>query len=194
MKRINVKHNGKHYKYIYNATPWQVFKFKFFRFVRICIYLSILVGLILYAGYMLKVYYPEYKIVEKEVVVDNLSGKIGELKGELLSEIKACESAGRSEDYGLITFDPNPNRKSVEIPSIGSYQFKKATVIFYYKKLYNKDITGKEAILIALDDEKAGDLAKDIIFTTDKGLSNWINCSNKYKSADKLALIKKLEK
>lgn len=135
-----------------------------------------------------------YKQVKEQVVLDNLKGKINELKGQLVGEIKSCESAGFDESYGLITYDPHKTNKNVQIASIGSYQFKKSTVQYYYKTLYNQEITGKEAVLIALDDEKAGELATKIIFDTDDGLSNWINCAKKNNSRTKLEVINSLMK
>lgn len=153
----------------------------------------VLIGLAIYGGSKIgdKI---EYVNIEKQVLVDNLSVKINELKGSLVSDIQKCESAGYNEDYGLITFDGHKTNKNVEIPSIGTYQFKKATIIYYYDTLYQKDITGKEAVLIALDDNKAGQLASDIIFKTDNGLSNWLNCSNKINGKGRLEIIRQLEK
>lgn len=153
----------------------------------------IIIGATLYGGYKMgdKIVYRD---IEREVIVDNLSEKINELKGSLVSDIQKCESAGYNEDYGLIVFDGHKTNKNVEIPSIGTYQFKKSTVIYYYDTLYQKDITGKEAILIALDDQKAGQLASDIIFKTDNGLSNWLTCSNKINGKGRLEIIRQLEK
>lgn len=134
-----------------------------------------------------------YKQIEKEIILDNLTEKVNELKGTLVSEIKSCESQGYKEEDGLVTFDPHPTKKSVQIPSFGNFQFKKSTVQYYYKTLYNKDITGKEAILIALDDQKAGQLTTDIIFKQG-ALSNWYNCSKKLNSQNKLDIINSLLK
>lgn len=131
---------------------------------------------------------------KEQVILDNLTKKINQLKGEMLRDLKQCESAGITEENGLVTFDPHPTKKQVQIPSFGSYQEKKSFIQYYYKTLYNKDITGKEAILIALDDEKAGELASDVIFKTDKGLSNWYNCSKKHNLESRLNIIKELEK
>ena len=66
------------------------------------------------------------------------------------------------------------------------------TIIHYYKTLYSKDITKKEAVLIALDNEKAEQLASDIIFETEKGYRNWLNCSNKHGLAERVKFIKGL--
>lgn len=134
-----------------------------------------------------------YKQVEKEVILDNLKAKINELKGSLVKDLKQCESGGASEDRALITFDPHPTNKKVQIASLGNYQFKVSTVQFYYNKFYSQDLTNKEAVLIALDDEKAGNLASDIIFI-DGALSNWYNCSKKLGLEGRLNIIMELEK
>lgn len=157
-----------------------------------------IVGVVL--GLLVSVYYygttkseVVYKQVEKEVILDNLTGKVNQLKGELIGEIKQCESGGISEDKALITFDPHPTKKNVQIASLGNYQFKVSTIQFYYQKFYSKTITNKEAVLIALDDNKAGELATDIVFR-DGALNNWYNCSKAHKLQDKLNVINTLLK
>lgn len=135
-----------------------------------------------------------YKQIEKEVILDNLKAKINELKGSLVKDLRQCESGGYVESDGLVTFDPHPTNKKVQIASFGLYQFKKSTVIHYYKTLYNKDITGLEAINIALSEEKSAELASKIIFETENGLSNWLNCSNKINGKGRLEIIRQLEK
>lgn len=119
--------------------------------------------------------------------VDNLAKKIEDIKNEALADLMQCESAGHSEDDGIIIFDTNNEA------SIGQFQFQRKTVQYYYKSIYNKDISRKEAILIALDTDKAKELAHDIIFKTDKGYTNWLNCSKKNKLPETLALLDKLE-
>jgi len=132
-----------------------------------------------------------YQPVKETVILDNLKAKVNQLKGELVLDIKNCESKGYKESDGLVTFDPNPKNKKVQIPSFGLYQFKVSTVQYYYKKFYNKDITGLEAINIALSEEKAGELAADVIFK-DGALDNWYNCSKKNDSRAKLNVINSL--
>lgn len=127
--------------------------------------------------------------------VDNLTPKIEKLKGEVLDTIRDCERAGHTEDDGLITFDPHKTNKKVEIPSIGEYQFKVPTVQYYYKALYGKDITRKEAVLIALDSTKARELASSVIFDSKSGTGDWINCGENNKDVQrKLLVIKELQK
>lgn len=134
-----------------------------------------------------------YRQIEKQVILDNLTAKVNELKGSLVSDLRQCESAGAKESDGLVTFDPHPKNKKVQIPSFGLYQFKKSTVQFYYKKFYNKDITGMEAIQIALSEAKSAELASEIIFR-DSALSNWYNCSKKLGLQSRLNIINELLK
>ena len=135
-----------------------------------------------------------YEQIEKQVILDNLTEKVNELKGSLVSDLRQCESGGYNIDSGLITFDPHKTNKSIAPASIGLYQWKVASIKHYYKTLYQKDITGKEAILIALDDEKSSQLTSDVIFKTENGLSNWYNCSKKLGLQGRLNIINELLK
>lgn len=121
-------------------------------------------------------------------VVDKMPEKIEALKMDVIQKVSDCERAGHSEDDGIIIFDSNAKA------SIGVLQFQKATVISYYKRLYGKDISGKDAVMIALDKDKAFALAKDIIFTTKNGVAaDWVNCSRKHNLQAQVDLIKTLE-
>jgi cell division protein FtsL len=134
--------------------------------------------------------YPSVQIDirETKVEVDTLTPKIEDLKDEVLNSLQSCESLGVDESDGLIVFDSN------KVASIGLYQFQKKTVIYYVKTLYGKDITGKEAIELALDKDEARKLAGDIIFSTDKGIDNWYNCKNKKGLAENIKWISKISK
>lgn len=153
------------------------------------IVLVFVVGIALYGGYKLneKETMIEIREVERKVIIDNLGIKIDELKDSMLDDLKSCESGGYSEDDGILIYDTN---KEV---SIGQYQFQKKTVIYYYKTIYSKNITGKDAVIIALNTEEARQLASDIIFKTDKGLSNWYNCTKKHNLQGRLDIIRQLE-
>lgn len=193
MNKIKVMWNGKRMCDIYPfATRWQVFKYK----VRRATFKTF--RALLVASFVFGAFYSTFKVgvmaaspnvqnfaFEKQV--DRLPVKIQALKDEMLDGLKKCESGGYDEDDGVIIMDTNDKL------SIGQYMFQINTVIHYYKTLYVKEITKKDAILIALDEPKARALAADIIFTTDKGLTNWINCDKKNAMATNLKLIKKLE-
>lgn len=129
----------------------------------------------------------EYLTSEKIVEVDNLGKKIDQIKDEALEALKDCENAHYGEDDGIIIFDSNNKA------SIGEYQFQKDTVIHYEKILNGRDITRKESVLIALDTPKAKKLAHDVIFTTEKGYTNWKICSEKTGLQKTIEIVKKLE-
>lgn len=132
-----------------------------------------------------------YKQITEQVILDNLTDKINELKGELINDLKMCESGGASEETALITFDPHPTNKKVQVASLGNFQFKVSTIQHYYSKFYSQDLTNKEAVLIALDDKKASELASEIIFK-DGALSNWYNCNKKMGLQQQLDIINKI--
>lgn len=103
---------------------------------------------------------------------------IEQMKNDVLNRLSQCESGGRDSEDGIVTFDPDKSGKPQNIPSYGIFQFKAPTVQYYHKKRTGEDLTGKEAILLALDDEKARELASWIIFDTDAGSKNdWVICS-----------------
>lgn len=118
-----------------------------------------------------------------------LEAKIDELKDKIVEDIRNCERSKYSENDGIIIFDSN------EEASIGTFQFQRKTVIHYYKTLYQKTITPKEAILISLDEPKARSLVKDIIFKDSKGWRNWYNCGIKKEisAEQRVKIIKELE-
>lgn len=114
-------------------------------------------------------------IVMAEKIVDSsakmFEEKIVSLKNGIADKLMACESSGKE---GLITFDSNKKA------SIGQFQFQVSTVKYYYKTLYGKSITDKEAVLIALDSTQARLLAIDVMFNTKNMASkDWYNCEKK---------------
>lgn len=175
------------------ASKLEVAKYKIAKFMREVVRLTIFSLIISGIAIGVFMYYFPNRVIVSQITTDTLTPKIEEIQNKALADLKDCESGGVSESVGLITFDPHQTNKKVEEASLGSFQFKKATVIHYYKTLYQKDITGKEAVLIALDDQKAESLARDIIFTTEKGYSNWYNCSNKIKLQQTLLVLNTLK-
>lgn len=130
----------------------------------------------------------EVRYVDRTIQTDSLSIKIEELKTEVVNTLKSCESAGAKETDALIVFDTNSKA------SVGNFQYQVKTPIYYSKKLYNKVITPKEAVLLALDERQAAELTKDIVFKTDAGLKNWLLCSQKNQLENKVNFIKELAK
>lgn len=140
-----------------------------------------------------------YAEIPVDVSEEILQGKISDLKDEVANTLMACESGSATEDTGLVTFDPlqsNPNKTATRnIPSFGQFQFKIDTVIGYYEILYSKKLTQKEAILLALDTNRAKELATRIMFETkSKAGKDWINCNKKHNLDARIDLIKELEK
>lgn len=197
-KKVRLYFMGKRKKDIYlNMTKWEVFKLKVKNTVRSLVIVAMIVGvlcLFYYAGGRSNLAQNAPTTQVKEVLIDNLTPKINELKTAILNEIKICESNGYSEDDGIIVFDPNPRNSKVQPASIGVFMFKKATIVYYWKVLYGEEITGKRAVEIALSETESAGLAHDIIFKTDKGLDNWLNCAKKVGAYKQLEIIKELEK
>lgn len=163
------------------------FRTKFVRFVKKLAFWSV-IALLIYGAFQFGISSSETTYARETIEVDNLGKKVEQIKNEALDALMHCESAGYSEEDGIVIFDSNSKA------SYGQYQWQKASVQHYYKTLYNQEITPKQAVLIALETEKARKLAYDVIFTTEKGWSNWYNCANKTKLQETLALISKLEK
>lgn len=183
-----------------HASKWQVFKFKIRSMVRSTlnwITIASVAYMAFWGVYKMGSNQTSIVFADREVIkeIDTLSVKVAALEKEVIDELSACESAGHSEEDGIIIFDDNRagTLSKVNKASIGQFQFKVTTVQHYEKLRSGKVLTNKEAVIIALDTEKAADLAKWIIFEQTGGIFNWQNCSNKYGLADKVALIKKIK-
>lgn len=176
-------------------TPLQVFVERVKRFLGLCVIGIVVAGVIVAIALVGREINPKiiYEVKEKEVVLDNLAGKIDQLKGELIKDIYDIERGGKTEDDALITWDPNPNHKSVEIASIGSCQWKIPTLQESYLKHYGETLTRKQAVLIALDDEKCKEVMTKVIFGEENGWKKWFNSGVKVKASERLAVIKSLE-
>lgn len=201
MKKIKVFYGDKRLKDIYpGATKFEVFKYNLAQFLRKVFIVMVgtafttIIFIIMKDVYITKELEKlrGNQIVDVPVVVGSLQEKIYELQNEVLDTLTACESGGASESDGLVTFDPNPNNPKVQKASFGLYQFKQSTVIHYYKVLYGKDITGKEAIDIAMNEKTSRQLTSDIIFKTNNGLDNWYNCAVNKNLYQEVKLIKKI--
>lgn len=127
------------------------------------------------------------RVEAAEIEVDRLDVKVDELKKEVLDTLEKCESAGHKAEDGIITFDTNNQ------PSIGQFQFQRDTVIYYHQKMTGETITRQEAVQIAIDDERARELASYIIFETNSGVAkDWVICSRNYGLQSKVDVIKSL--
>lgn len=167
------------------ATKWEVVKYKTAKFIRKLIIWSVILTTIVFS---VRYFFPKVmvKVIEREVITDTLSKKIEDVKSGIIADIKLGESLGKPESAGLIIYDTNKEM------SIGSYQWQIKSVQYYYKKLYKKEISRKEAILIALDDSLAGKLTYDVVFGEKEGWRNWYNTSKKYNIESRLKLLAQL--
>lgn len=149
-------------------------------------------------GYAWGVHTPMATADVKSTIVDMSSKamavRIEKLKISTVEQIRSCEEGIYREKDGLVVFDPRQGGKNDDTAmSYGTLQFKKATVIYYEKLLYNIIVNPKEAILIALDDQKAGQLAQDVMFKTKSMANDWQNCAEKYDTNRVIKIIKNLE-
>lgn len=135
---------------------------------------------------------PEESIINVVKAEDTLSAKIQEMKEGVVSTIRQCESSSNPDL--IYTFDPDPKYPKKQVASFGQYQYKLKTIVDYTKTLYNKDITERQALDLALDEQQARQLTRDIIFSgKDKGVLNWYNCAKRYNLETKVQIIKELE-
>lgn len=172
--KTKILYNGKN---INNRYKWEKFKYQVRVFVRRLVVGSLVASTLMGVGYL------SHGDVVAYERVDTLGLKVDQLKGELLDQLKTCESGNGA----VITFDSNSKA------SIGSYQFQIATVQHYKKLLDGETLTNKEAVYLALDDESARQLASQIIFQSKDGLDNWYNCSVKHGLYGQLQVINKLK-
>lgn len=154
-----------------------------------------IIGAVLFIGSIMALVYREYnpKVAHADpVVVDTskemLAARIEALKDGVVNQIRGCERGAYVESDGHITFDSN------EKASVGTMQWQIGSIVSYEKRLYGKVITGKEAVLLALDDKAAGDLARDVMFKTgNMAGKDWVNCAARFDSDRQIVLIKGLE-
>jgi hypothetical protein len=137
-----------------------------------------------------------------------LQDKIEALKDDVVTQLLDCERAGHKDEDGLVTYDAtdaqfekflNTQTKQTVVDrgemSYGVLQFKKSTVKYFVKLQTGKDITGKEALMIALDEPEARKLAKFVAFETKNKMGkDWKNCTIKHNLDEKIDIIKQLEK
>lgn len=193
MKRIKIHYMGKRLKDVYPyATKWQVFKYRAVRILRFTFAgiaaVAILTATLVTSFNLGGKFNPDTVYAEKLVdkSMDYYNDRIESLKDDVVNRLSQCESAGAKDPDGLIIFDSNKKA------SIGRLQFQVSTVQYYYKSLYQKTISQKEAIEIATNPEKAKSLAKDIMFKSKNQANDWYNCAVKLDLNKEIQIIKKL--
>mgnify|MGYP003385384184 CR=1 FL=1 len=118
-----------------------------------------------------------------------VAAKVDDLKNEVVETIAKCESGGRKEEDGIVILDSN------DVGSYGVVQFQRKTVMHYYKMRTGHEINGRDAIMLAMNSSEAKDLAKWILFETDKNAwRNWYTCSIKNDISTKIEMINKFSK
>jgi len=129
---------------------------------------------------------PKPILVQTAFADTTMEAKVDALKEEILDTLMQCESAGRKEEDGIAILDSNDKG------SYGPFQFQRTTVMFYMEKK-GEPINGRDAIILALQGDKARDLARYVIFETDAGVAkDWVNCNRKHGLQTQVDLIKKL--
>jgi len=114
------------------------------------------------------------------------SNKVDVLKNDVLNRLKQCESGDLKISDAPILLDTNHKI------SLGMFMFQRDTVIYYYKKLYNKTISRHTAVEVALSPE-ARTLASDIIFKESGGIFNWANCAKQKNLVTEVTIIKRIQ-
>lgn len=125
--------------------------------------------------------------VERVVEVDRMEQKIEEMKWEVVDAIERCESGGYEEDDAVIVFDSNTKA------SIGTMQWQVPSVQDQVRKLEGRDITRKEAVLLALDREEARNLAYRTIWEEVGGVFRWQNCAYRTGVIPTIEMVRTLE-
>lgn len=188
-KMLKVMYNGDHLCYVYpHATWFQVLKYRIARGMRIALIESLVAIAILgiYTAGQMSTTSIYVKADDKSDYM--YQTKIEGLKDAVMSKLSLCEGAGHKESDGLIIMDTN-NKISV-----GLFQWQISSVQHYYKLMTGKDITAKEATILALDNERARELAKFVAFNTKNKIGkDWVNCNAKYNLDAQVDIIKSMQ-
>jgi hypothetical protein len=128
-----------------------------------------------------KVFAAEMKETREMVDIDAAKEKV-------IDMLEKCESGGKNEEDGIVVLDTN------NVGSYGVVQWQRKSVMHYHHKRTGEKLNGRDAILLALDRERARDLAKWVIFDTDAGVAtDWVNCSRMHGLQTRVDLIKELQ-
>ncbi len=159
---------------------------------------SILVAIgtvvIVYVALYLKTQPIEYEKPMVEIEIEKIDIKILKLMKKDLVKTLRYDELNRELVPGELLYTNDPQRsmrkkcnriggrRDINCDSFGPMQLKIPTVQFYSMKLYDKELTEMEALIIALDEDKAMKLSEDIIFEIEGGIWNWENSVNKKKA------------
>lgn len=199
MKIQKVFKDGVFLKDIYpHATRWQVLKFRVGQWIGkvvrqfiLWLKLSAVASIAMVIGAFL---YGNYIGVSTSITfageTQNISAKVDQMKNEVIGNIANLEN----ETNIPLVIDDNkkgtlPRKDKI---SIGCMQFKISTVQHYYNVLKKGEISDMDAVILALDCEKAKSLAREIVFETTGGLWNWSVATKEM--GTRVEIIKSLEK
>lgn len=159
------------------------------------IYLAMMIALLLmvFTGKVMEAYVDGYlkaDIVYKAAPLtfayaDEIKpNTIEEMKNDVLDRLSKCENPNQKP----IVFDTNG------VASVGNFQWQPHSFQHYWEKKTGQKLSEKEAVIYALDDTKARELASYVIFDTDKGVGkDWFNCNKWHSLDDLVAFIKSHE-
>lgn len=113
----------------------------------------------------------------------DIKGKtLEQLKDEVITKLSNDEN----ENPDAVPFKWDDNSKGTlpakDKPSYGCMQYKNSTVQRHYKAIYGESLTNLEAVLLALDCEKAKALAKEAIFGKLDAIGEWSAASEHMKA------------
>jgi len=151
-------------------------------------------GAVLIYGVFLAGGFFQPRAIAVPVLKDNLTPKIEELKDKVIEQLAQCESKNAPQEMAIVKYDNNSKGTLTgkHVASIGVMQFKVGTVQDFYKTLHKKSLTNYEATLLALDNQKAKQFAKEAIFGIKGAIHHW-SCADSAMVAQ-VTMIKSLEK
>lgn len=188
-KMLKVMYNGEYLCNVYpHATRFQVFKYRLAIIMRKTLIVSFILGSIYGAFKVGRVTTSPVFVQAEDRSTVMYQEKIDTLKNAVMSKLSQCESAGHKESDGIIIFDTNNKA------SIGQFQWQVESVQHYYKLMTGKDISRKDAVILALNEVEARKLAKYVAFETNNKIGkDWVNCEKKYGLDAQVDIIKSME-
>ena len=88
------------------------------------------------------------------IVTSESASTVEEMKADVLDRLAKCENPNQKP----IVFDTNG------IASVGQYRWQPHSFQYYWQKMTGEKLTEKDAVMYALDDVKARELAAFVIF------------------------------
>jgi hypothetical protein len=146
------------------------------------------------------------KIVEETKTDERLREKIREMKDEVLDILHEGESNGKEMEDGELFYTNDPNsrmreecsriggRRNINCDSFGPLQMKIGTIQHFNMKMYGKEITQVDALLLALDLEGAKKWTEDCFMLIEGCIWEWTSAqAHKPFLVRHIPLIRELE-